>query len=192
MKSIYFLSIHDQYVSLILSGQKQWEFRKNPRFGILPQAELCAGDIIFLIRTFPPETACHPTIDCLCRVISILRGEELHNYFKDKETGAWKESGCEDRTERGWEFFRHSILDVYSTGIKLIPYKVTPAIDVNSIQHLVKNTPWNGIGFTPMADLKRFTINGVEISAYFEQIAVKILKNTLNCPKTTAKLDDIA
>ncbi len=45
MENIFFLSIHNEYAELILSGDKKWEFRENLNFGILDKKRLSEGDM---------------------------------------------------------------------------------------------------------------------------------------------------
>lgn len=179
MKNIFLLSIHDKYASMILNGVKKWEFRRNPRFGILLNKEIGVGDLVFLVNKSSEGKP--PAIECMCRVLSVLREGDMRDYFYRKESGKWKEAGCEDNTERNWEFFVKSILDVYLTAIELKPYPVKPSIDGESIRHCTKNTPWKAIGLVATEDLKRFSVNGLNVTRYFEKIAEQTLKNNQCC-----------
>ncbi len=178
--NIYFLSIYDQYVSMIINGQKKWEFRENPRFGIHAEWEIEIGDVIFVVSTSPnPEDS--PLIKCMCRVVKILRNEEMKEYFSQKQTNHWKETGCEDNTTRDWNFFERNILNAYSTAIRLEVFPVCPVIDVSMIRHRTKHSSWNGHGFTPARDLKRFHIFDNEVTDYFANLSSQILSNKLIC-----------
>lgn len=177
MSEIYFLSIHDQYVSMIMSGKKTWEFRKNPCFGILSDREIKKGDMLFIISIFPGVKR-PPIIKCMCRILHILRNEELKCHFQEKNSGNWKESGCDENTERDWTFFKENILDEYSTAINLKAFVVNPPVDVSLIRHRIKESPWKGTGLTPAKSLKRFLIEGENISDYFFELSSKIASET--------------
>jgi hypothetical protein len=172
--NIFFLSMYDQYVSMILNGEKQWEFRENPRFGIHEAGELQSDDILFLVSTFPDANT-SAKIKCMCRVTAILREKKLQSYFMSRQSGRWKEAGCNDDTARDWDFFVKNILHVYSTGIRLEAFEVSPVIDTLAIQHQTKDTSWNGRGFTPIRTLKRFTIYGTDMVEYFRILASNVL-----------------
>ena len=168
---MYFLSIHDQYLSKIIDGTKQWEFRANPRFGILTDSEIRKGDLIFCIGTFPGNVP-GPQIRCLCRVVEILRSESMAAYFGEERSGHWIEAGC-----RGdWDYFKREILGVYSTAIRLEAYDIRPAVDVSVIRHRTKRQrTWKGRGFTPARELFRYGVDGKSVPAYFREVADRIL-----------------
>ena len=175
---IYFLSLHDQYVRMILDGLKRWEFRENPRFGILPDRELGPGDVLFLVSTFA-EGASPPRIECMCSVVSLLRGEDLRAYFGDPASGNWRQAGCEEGTDRDWDYFRANILEGYATAVELAPYRVSPPIDSSTVRHRTTHAPWKGIGFTPADHLKRFCVDGEAVEEHFGTIASRLLDERL-------------
>ena len=158
---------------MILNKEKLWEFRKNPRFGLVNGKILQSDDIIFLVSRFSDSVLSR--IDCMCRVLSILRGDDLVEYFSSKQSGRWKQAGCDENSDRNWSFFENNILNVFSTGIQLEPYHVKPSIDIARIQHRQSEKPWKGIGFSPASDLKRYHIDGGTVEGYFEAISSRIL-----------------
>lgn len=172
MDEIYFLSIYDQYLSKIIDRTKLWEFRANPRFGVLTSGEIQKGDLIFCIGTFPGKKP-GPKIRCLCRVVEILRNDQLKAYFGEEKTGNWKEAGCKG----GWEYFNDNILKVYSTAIRLEVFEIQPALDVSIIHHRTKRQrTWKGSGFTPAVELYRYSVDGIGVLEYFRAIANQLLK----------------
>jgi hypothetical protein len=174
MKRIYFLSIQNNYVSMISKGEKKWEFRRNPRFGLYSDYELATGDILFLVSRFA-STAMPARIECMCLVQTILREREMTEHFADRETGHWLEAGCREGTARDWDFFKTNILPIYSTAIKLKPYPLVPPVETDVIRHKTKKTPWKAIGFTPASALKKFAVGDMEIDEYFYSIKHSIL-----------------
>lgn len=167
MRNVYFLSLEEKYVQMILAGTKKFEFRKNPKFGILPNCELSEGDIIFVT-----SDGCIP---CCCIVNQILRDKVYYDYFKDYDSGHWKEAGCDDNSERNFDFFCKDILNEHSTAIGLVVLPIDP-INVKLIRHTTTNKPWNGRGFIPLQDLKRFSIHGEGVFSYFEKLSHTILE----------------
>lgn len=166
---IYFLSIFDQYLSKIINGTKQWEFRANPRFGILTSGEIQAGDLLFCIGTFPGNVP-KPKIRCLCRVLEILRNEAVAAYFGRERSGRWKEAGVES-----WDCFEENILGRYATAIRLEAFEVRPALDVSVIRHRVKTQrAWKGRGFTKATELKRYWVDGVGVAEFFRAVEERI------------------
>ena len=175
MQTIFFLSIRNENVQMILDGWKKWEFRQNQRFGILPDVELTPGAILFIVSTFH-DSASTPRIECICRVTKILRGSDFHQYFADRSSGHWTEAGCEEGTGRDWDFFDSNILGTYITAIGLSPYPLSPAIDCNTVRHKMKQTPWRGTGLTPIKSLHRYVVGEKAAAQYFTEIANKTLK----------------
>lgn len=168
-QEIYFLSIFHEYVSMIIHGEKQWEFRANPRFGMHENGEIQINDILFLVSVFK-DTDRLPEIQCLCKIVNILRKQEMEKYFSNKVSGHWKEAGCSDDSERDWDFFKNNILDNFSTAIRLEVQPIQPAVKVSKIIHKTKLTPWSGTGFTPVKNLKRFSIGDKEVVEYLRKM----------------------
>ncbi|WDP89170.1 MAG: hypothetical protein HUN04_05270 [Desulfobacter sp.] len=175
---IYFLSIHDQYLTKIIEGTKLWEFRVNPRFGVLTEGELQKGDLVFCLGTFPGNVPA-PKIRCLCRVLDILRNEEVKAYFGEEHSGNWRASGCQG----GWEYFKENILGIYSTAIRVEAFEIRPALDVSIIRHRIKQQRvWKGRGVTPARALYRYAVDGVCVQEYFRAIADGVLKTGRDAP----------
>ena len=167
---------------MILNGTMQWEFRENPRFGILSDKELTVGDILFIVSTFQ-DAAISPGINCMCRVLSILHGQSFSEYFGDFDSGHWKEAGYNENIEQDWNYFVNNILNKYKTAIQLDPFPVSPFIDLKVVKHKTRHISWKGIGFTPIDDLKRFVVGMETIKHYFEGIANEILTERKNLPE---------
>ncbi len=166
---VFFLSIQQEYVRLLLDGSKKWELRENPNFGILPGYELSRGDVLFIVSVSE-----RMTIPCLGLVEKILRGDDYLSYFQDHESGHWLETGCSPDSPRDWSFFE-DILHEYSTAVRLDTYRLDPPFDVTRIRHNTRTTAWSGRGFTPAKELKRFSIDGRPIASYFDELARIIL-----------------
>jgi len=175
MPEKYFLSIKNQYVNMIKSGYKQWEFRKNIRFGVFQEIQIQTGDILFPIRINPSSDE-HLTVDCMCKIKQILRGEELVNYFANKNNNHWKQAGCDEYSERNWDFFKDNILNSFLTGIQLETKQITPMIDITQIRHRVTQKSWNGIGLNLDKRLKKFQINNESIAGYLDKVVQQQLK----------------
>jgi len=173
MGNIYFLSIRDNYVRMIISGLKKWEFRKNPNFGIFHDKKIDVGDILFLISTTSEELS--PKIECMCEILSILRKDELIEFFKDKKTKRWTEAGCSDNSDRDWDFFTTNILYNYSTAIKIKPYELNPVIEVSHIVRKSNGRPWMGIGMLGADDFVNYSVGEQSVMEYFRDIAQTIL-----------------
>lgn len=173
-RNLYFLSIHDTYVSMIMDGAKQWEFRRNPAFGIFPEGRLEPGDLIFVVSTFS-DPARSPLIRCMVEIQDILRDHAMRDYFSDRASGHWREAGCEEGTDRDWDYFQRNILEEYATAIRVNAYKLEPPIDAASIRHKYKGSPWSGRGFTPAEDLRRFQIDGQVVEPYFRRLAGNLM-----------------
>jgi hypothetical protein len=171
MKNIFFMSVQSEYVDLILQGSKRWEFRENPRFGILSHFELAIGDVIFVVSMAKENVS----IPCLCSVNNILRGNKYLSYFQNYESGHWREAGCQEGSERNWEYFKENILHRYTVAIGLDTYPVVPPIDVATIINKTQQRPWRGKGFTPAKDLHRFSVKGKNVLAYCTELSRKIL-----------------
>ena len=169
MSNLYFLSIHAQNVEMILAGTKIWEFRENPKFGMLDDGELAVGDVMFLVSTFADQSGTGK-IECLCRVLNILRNDELARYFADKENGHWRGAGCDDASDRNWAYFRDHILTKHSVAIKLETVQMETPLDVSQIRHKVTGAAWKGLGLTPADNLKRYTIEGCAVDDYFQRL----------------------
>ncbi len=167
MFNIYFLSIRKKYVEMILTGSKQWEFRQNPTFG----SSLEPGDLLFLVSTSEAGSE----ISCLCKVKNILRGEKVQEGFDDYETGRWREAGCEDNTERDWDFFVDNILHQYPTAIKLGSHPVSPSIALSQVAHKTSRKTWKGIGLTPLSHLQRYTVGDESADQYFGNLASQVM-----------------
>jgi hypothetical protein len=176
---IYFLSIFQDYVSMIIRGEKQWEFRENPCFGRYEDGEIQVGDILFPVSV-SQDPSQGSAISCLCRITDIRRGNEMKDYFSDEKSGHWKEAGCRENSERDWEFFQKNILNKYSTAVRLKVYPIEPAIKTSEITHKTKRTSWKGIGFMPANKLNRFSIQDAEIIDYFRKVAGTIINGQIN------------
>ena len=175
--NIFFLSVHSENVELILQKFKLWEFRRNLNFGIIQNHALLSGDFIFLVSTFLQQDTT-PEIKCLCKVTDILRGDQILQYFGKYDAMHWQEAACQDNTYRNWEFFRNNILSQYSTAVKLLSTEINPPIYVDTIKHKIKEISWRGIGFTPLDELNKYTINDEPITNYFKEI-VEVFKKVL-------------
>lgn len=163
--SLYLLSIHSEYVDLILGGRKKWEFRKNPNFG----QDLKPMDIIFIVapqrqQDKPPQITCRGVVE------KILRGQEVYEYFRDRESKRWEEAGCSENSHRDWNYFEENIIHSYPTAIKIKPTPVDPPVNTAIILHKTKNSPWKGIGFTPAENLHRYSIEGLAVEQYLRRL----------------------
>jgi hypothetical protein len=171
MADIYFLSVFDNYVSMILDGSKKGEFRKNPNFGMLDDIQLQLGDWLVLVSRFSDLTV-PSRISCLCKVETILREEEMYSYFMHEESGKWKEAGCAQDSERDWHYFKNCILAEYNTAIKIVPYPLKEYIEISEIVHRSKGHSWKGVGFASVTHLKEYEIRETTIEVYFERLAI--------------------
>jgi len=169
-KNVFFLSIFKKYVNLIIDGKKKWEFRQNPRFGILPDHEIEIGDWIFMVSV--GDTI---EIPCLAVADKILRGQDYNVYFENFDNNHWKESGISGSGMDSFNTFVHEILHKHTTAIKLIPYRIIQPSDVSLIKHKYKDTSWNGRGFLPVSDLKRYEISGKDVETYFRELGNQVL-----------------
>lgn len=160
---IFFLSIHQNYAEMILSGTKSWEFRRNPNFG----AGLKVGDWLFIVSM----ASQHSTVIAGCKICRILRGEEIDGWFGDSSSGHWLEAGCAEGTDRDWAFFTANILEQFSVAIRLHAYPVNPPQTLAAIRHCRSGKPWRGIGLTHLSELKQYRVNGIASDQFFLEMA---------------------
>jgi len=99
----------------------------------------------------------------------------MKEYFGNKASGNWQESGFMTDGSNGWENFENNILTVYSTAVRLEPFEIRPPIDVSVIRHRTKNSPWNGLGFTPAKQLHRYRVEGKNITTFFHELAARLI-----------------
>jgi len=165
MRNIFILSILSEYAEMILSGSKQWEFRRNPRFGTAGQEQIKPGNILFVV-----SMSDDPVISYYCIVEKILRGTEYLDYFSNPGYGRWKESGYSSGTDQDFNCFKKEVLEVHSTAVKLKPYKLNDPVPVKEIRQRYTNKPWSGRGFSHIGQLKRFEYRGFNFDDYLREI----------------------
>ena len=173
MAGIYLLSIYSQYVDMLISGEKLWEFRANPNFGITDRHRLQLGDAIFICAR--EKDARLSEIRCFCIVRDILRGADYTAYFSDFDSGHWQEAGCALGTERDLAFFKAEILDQFRCAVRLETHKIAHPIRVSDIKHKYRGTNWSGKGFLPARDLKRFRLAGQKVEECLRQILCRAI-----------------
>ena len=152
--AVFCLSIQKDNVSRILSGNKRWEFRANPRFGCSEEQAIKSGDTLVIISVNDEDVR----VSCAATIGRILRKQYLHSYFGDPGTGHWLEAGCAPDSQRDWEFFAHDILENFSVAVELKEVRPLPQMAMASIVHQHTGRPWRGLGLTPLDHLHRFTI----------------------------------
>jgi hypothetical protein len=156
---LFTLSLRRVYADMILSGDKRWEFRANPRFGASSNHHMSPGDVLFLVSTSPAGNA----ICIACLAGRILRGQQLVEYFGAEATGHWMEAGCKPGTERDFVFFQREILSCYATAVELLRVRpVAPPIACAEITKLKNGVEvaWSGRGFSARKDLLRLRYRG--------------------------------
>ena len=171
LAGIYLLSIYSQYVDMLVSGEKLWEFRANPDFGITERYRLQIEDVIFICAR--EKDACLSEIRCFCIVKDILREADYTAYFSDFTSGHWREAGCAPGTDRDLAFFKTEILDPFRCAVKLETHRLAQPIRISDIKHKYRGTSWSGKGFLPVRDLKRFQLAGQKMDEHLRQIVCR-------------------
>lgn len=157
-----YLSVLEPWAGRLLRGEKLWEFRRNPAFGLDGGRELTPGDVLVLVAM----DEC-PRITALAEVREILRGDEIRRRFDDEASGLWRESGHAG----DFASFQREILDVYPTVLRLEVRPLAEAIPVNEIRHAHTGKPWSGRGFGRLEQLKRYRLRGLTPLEWFVRFA---------------------
>ncbi|MEW8030222.1 MAG: hypothetical protein AB2809_04780 [Candidatus Thiodiazotropha sp.] len=166
-EELSFLSVSRTSVLHILSGDKRWEFRANPRFGILQDAELKSGNRLLII-----ESCEKPAIVALVTVGQIFRKEQFQHYF-ERSTNHWLEAGCQPDSHRDWDFFEQVILNKHQVAVQLCDVRKIERLAVKNIRQRFTGKPWKGIGLISLKTLKRFQIEGQTINDFFCHLVKK-------------------
>jgi hypothetical protein len=157
MAELFLLSVLEPFAGRICDGLKLWEFRENPRFGRAGEHELSPGDLVFVVGM-----GAYPEIRCVCRVLEILRGDEVRLRFGTRESGAWMELGYGPR-EQPWCILVEEILPRYRTAIRLEAHALKRPLRMADVLHAHTGRPWSGRGFLHASQLKRYRIDGMEV-----------------------------
>lgn len=158
MAATFLLSVLEPHASFIATGRKRWEFRENPDFGRIQGQELRHGDRLFIVAM-----GASPAIPCVCRVGRILRGQAVREYFGDPLAERWREAGFDDGGPAFLKRFSREILDVYATAVELAATPLAEPVAVERILHRHTGKPWSGKGFTPLAMLHRYSLDGMDL-----------------------------
>jgi len=168
MSATFLLSVLETHAASIAMGRKRWEFRENPDFGRIQGQELRGGDRLFIV-----SMGASPAILCSCRVGRILRGQAVREHFADPLAERWREAGFDDGGPAFLKRFSREILDVYATAVELAATPLADPVAVERIRHRHTGKSWSGKGFTPVAMLHRYCLDGVNIETALSRIALR-------------------
>lgn len=171
MAGLFFLSIREPWAGKIRTGEKVWELRENPRFGIFPEAQLAPGDRIFIVAGPKENSGMEPRISCMAEVPRILRGADFPAYFGDPATGHFREAGFGPEE---WETFERKVLPRYRTAVGLRAHPLRPAIPVSVIRHRHTGRPWSGRGCLPASHLKRYAVEGLSVEGWGQALGDRV------------------
>lgn len=115
MAGLFFLSVRKPWAGKIRSGEKRWELRENPRFGIFPDARIAVGHRLFVVAVPEAGSGREPTISCMAGATGILHEDALAAVFGDPATGRFREAGFGPEE---WERFRLEVLPAYRTAVE--------------------------------------------------------------------------
>ncbi len=166
MSAMFLLSVLEPHASSIATGRKRWEFRENPEFGRIQGQELRSGDRLFIVAMGPA-----PAILCSCRVGRILRGQVMREYFADTLAERWREAGFDGGGPAFLKRFSREILDVYATAVELAATPLADAVAVERIRHRHTGKPWSGKGFTHVAMLHRYVLDGKDLKSALAELS---------------------